>query len=74
MSIYRGLVLEQSRLFRAVRHCHDVHVIEFGARFAPITVSQNVVTSDFAAGFDFPTGRHRPVKKRVESRNAHACL
>ena len=74
MPIYRGLVLEQPRFVCAVRDRHDVHIFKFSACFAPIAMGQNVMTPDFAASFDFAPGRDRPMKQRVESRDAHAGL
>src|SRR5581483_9313007 len=60
MSIYRRFVFEQKRFVGTVRDRHDVDVFEFGPGFAP--------------GFDLAPGRNGPMKKRVESRHAHARL
>ncbi len=68
MSIYGGFVIEQQLLVGAVRDGHDVDVLKFGTRFTPITMRENVMPPDFATRFNLTTWRHRPVKKRVESR------
>ena len=73
MLVDGALVLEQQRFVGAVRDRHDVDVLEFRARFAPVTVGQNVMPSDFAARFDFAARRHGPMKERVEARHAHAA-
>src|SRR6266404_8322482 len=74
MSVDRRLVFEQSRLFGAVGNGHDVHVFEFRSGFAPITMGQNMMTPNFAAGFNFAALRHCPVKQRVETRDSNAAL
>ena len=65
-------MLKQESFLRAVRDRHDVDVPEFRAGFAPVTMSQDVVSPDFAAGFNLAPLRHRPVEKRIETRDAHA--
>jgi hypothetical protein len=67
MSIYRRFVIEQALFVRAVRDRHDVHILEFRTGFAPVAMRQNVMTADFAAGFNFAALRHRPMKERVET-------
>jgi hypothetical protein len=47
------LMLEQAVFLCSVSHRYNVHIIEFGAAFAPITMGQNFVPSDFATCFDF---------------------
>src|SRR4029453_10015925 len=74
MPIDRRLMLEQALLFLAVRDRHDVHVFEFGAGLAPITMGQNVMAADFTAGFNFASGRDRPMKQRVKARDADSGL
>ncbi len=74
MSIYRGLVIEKPFSVGAVRHRHDVHVLKFGAGFAPVAMSQDVVSANFAAGFNFAPGGHRPMKQGVEARDADSGL
>ena len=73
MSIYGRFVLEQQLFVRAVRNGHDVDILEFGAGLAPVTMGENVMPADFASGFDLATRRHRPVKKRVESRDTNSA-
>ena len=70
MGVDRPLMIEQARLIDAVRDRHDIHITKFGSAFTPITVCKNVMTPDFAAGFDFAPGWHRPMKKRIESSHA----
>ena len=48
MSINGRFVIEQQLLVSAVRHGHDVNVLEFRASFAPVAMRQNMVASDFA--------------------------
>ena len=55
-----------------MRDSHDIDVLEFRAGFAPVTMSQNVVPADFAAGFHLAALRHGPVEKRIETSNADA--
>ena len=43
MSIYGRFVIEEQLFVGAVCNGHDVDVLEFGARLAPITVSKNVM-------------------------------
>ena len=71
MSIYRSFVLEQQLLVRAVRDSHDIDIFEFTTGLAPIAVSQNVMPSDFTAGFDLAARRHRPMKQSVKARDPH---
>src|SRR5260370_21868351 len=72
MSIYGRLVFQEQLFVGAVRNGHDVDVLEFGARLAPVTVSKNVMPADFASGFHFATRRHGPMTKFVESRDTNA--
>src|SRR6266481_6668850 len=74
MSIDCGLVIEEPLFVGAVRHRHDVHVLKFRAGFAPVAMSENMVPPNFAAGLDFATGWHRPMKQRVETRDPNAGL
>ena len=69
----RALVLEQQRFVGAVRDRHDVDVLEFRTRLAPVAMRQDVMPSDFAAGFHFAARRHGPMEERVETRDAHAA-
>ena len=73
MPINGGLVIEQQLLIRAVRNSHDVDVLEFRPRFAPVAMRQNMVAADFPTRLNFTTGRHRPMKQRVEPRDTHAA-
>ena len=74
MSIYRRLVTEEPLLVGPVRNRHDVDVLEFRTGFAPVTMSEDVVPADFAAGFDFAAGWHRPMKQSIETRDPNAGL
>ena len=56
------LVIEKQLFIRAVRHGHDVDVLEFRPRFAPVTMRQNMMTANLAARFNFTTRGHGPVK------------
>ena len=73
MSIDGGLMIEEQLFVSAVCHGHDVDVLEFQPCFAPVAVRQDMVTADFATRFNFTTGRHCPMKQRVESRDPHAA-
>ena len=73
MPIDSGFVIEQQLLISAVRHGHNVDVLEFRARFTPVAMRQNVVPAYFAARFNFTTVRHRPMKQRVESGDPHTA-
>src|SRR5262249_44562983 len=66
-------VIEQYFFIGAVRHRHDVDVLEFGSGFAPVAMRQNVVTTNFTARFNFTTARHRPMKQRVKPRHTHTA-
>src|ERR1700691_6213028 len=72
MIVNRRLVLADKVAIRAVRHGHDVDVIEFGTALAPVTVGQDVMTPDFAARLDFASSRNRQVEKCVEAGDALA--
>src|SRR6266404_2096282 len=74
MSIYRRFVIEQALFVRAMRNRHDVHVLKFRTGFAPVAMRQNVMTADFAAGLNFATLRHGPMKERIETRDADPAL
>lgn len=74
MSIYRHLVIEEPLLLGAVRDSHDVDILEFRTGFTPVTMGQDVVPADFAAGLDLAPGRHRPMKQSIETRDANAGL
>src|SRR6266699_3804322 len=74
MSIYRRLVIEEPLLVGAVRDRHDVDILEFRTGFTPVTMGQDVVPADFAAGLDLAPGRHRPMKQSIETRDANAGL
>ena len=73
MPIYGRFVFEERLFVRAVRHGHDVNVLEFGARLAPVSMGENVMSAHFASGFKFASGRHRPMKQCVESRDANTA-
>src|SRR5882672_2990314 len=72
MPIDRSLVIQQQLFIRAMRNSHDVDVLEFRPRFAPVAMRQNMVAADFPTRLNFTTGRHRPMKQRVEPRDTHA--
>src|SRR5437762_11888860 len=72
MPIDSGLMIEQQLFIRAMRNGHDVDVLKFGARFAPVAMCQNMMTPYLAACFNFATGRHRPMNQRIEPRHAQA--
>ena len=74
MSIYRRLVIEEPRFVGAVRDRHDVDVLEFRTGFTPVTMGQDVMPADFAAGLDLAPGGHRPMKQCIETRDANAGL
>ena len=74
MSIYRRLVIEEPLLVGAVRDRHDIDVFEFRAGFAPITMCQDMMPANFAAGLDLAPGRHRPMKQSIEARDADSGL
>src|SRR5690349_6199546 len=57
MGIDRGLVREDPVLLGPVTDGHDIHVVEVGAAFAPVTMGEDVVPADFAAGLDLTAGR-----------------
>src|SRR4051794_19612398 len=73
MLVDRRLVFEQTRFLSPVRHRHDVHVLELGPAFAPITVRQNMMAPDFRAGLHFTPGWDGPVKEPVKSRYPHTA-
>src|SRR5262249_10681823 len=73
MPINGGLVTEEQLFVSAVRHGHNVDVLELRSGFAPITMRQDMMTPDLAAGFNFTAGRPRPMKQRVETRDAHTA-
>src|SRR5438105_12131953 len=73
MSIYGRFVFEEQLFVGAVRNGHDVDVLEFGARLAPVTVSKSVIPANFAPRLNFASRRHGPMKKCVESRNTTAA-
>src|SRR5438128_8261232 len=72
MLVDRALVLEDGVLLRSVRDGHDVDIAEFGAALAPVAMGEDVEASDLTAGFHLAARRYRPVKERVESRDAFA--
>src|ERR1700730_12063157 len=57
-----------------MRHRHDIHVFKLRTRFAPVAMRQDVMPPHFPARFDLASSRHSPMKKRVETRHAHAGL
>ena len=73
MPVNCRFVIQEQLFIRAVRHGHDVDVVKFRAGFAPVAMRQDVVTAHLASRFYFATGRHCPVKQRVEARDAHAA-
>src|SRR5262249_44073633 len=73
MLINRRLMVEEQSLVRAVRHSHDVDVPEFRSGFAPVAMRQDLMTTDLASRLNFAATRHRPMKQRVESCDAHAA-
>src|SRR5438046_9652589 len=66
MSIYRRLVIEEPRFVGAVRDRHDVDVLEFRTGFTPVTMGQDVMPADFAAGLDLAPGGTRPMKQSIQ--------
>ena len=72
MSIYRRFMVEKQLFIRTVRYGHDVNVLKFGTCFAPIAMGEDVVPTDFAARFDLATGRHCPMKQRIETRDTNS--
>jgi len=74
MSIYRSFVIEEPLLVGAVRDSHDVDILEFRTGFTPVTMGQDVMPADFAAGLDLAPGWHRPMKQCVETRDPNAGL
>ena len=65
-------MLEKKLLVRPMRHGHDIDIAEFRARFAPVTMGQDMMPPDFAPCLDFAAGRYRPMKKSVEAGHPHA--
>ena len=74
MAIDRSFVREDQLFVRAVRDAHDVDVVKIRAAFAPISVGHDVKSADLLTCFDFPAGRDRPVKQRIEFRDTLAGL
>jgi hypothetical protein len=74
MPIYRRLVIEEPLPIGAVRDRHDVDVLEFRTGFAPVTMSQDAIPTDFAAGFDLAPGGYRPMKQSIEAGDADPGL
>src|SRR4029453_7656711 len=72
MLIDGRLVIQEQLFISAVRHSHDVYVLEFRPGLAPVAMRQNMMAADLAACFDFTTRRYCPVKQGVESRNTDA--
>ena len=66
MAINSCFVIEQKLFISAVRHGHDVNILEFRAGFAPIAMRQDMVTADFAARFNFTARGNGPMKQCVE--------
>ena len=73
MLIDSCFVIEQWLFISAVRHRHDVDILEFRPGFAPVAMRQNVVTPDFATSLDFAALRNRPMKQCVESGDPHSA-
>src|SRR6267378_4681072 len=73
MSIDGGLMIEEQLFVSAVCHGHGVDVLEFRSGLAPITMRQDMVTTNLAARFNFTAGWHCPMKQRVEARDAHTA-
>src|SRR5207244_12604387 len=65
------LVFEEARFINAVRDGHDIDTAKLRPAFAPVTMRQDMMTTNLTACFNLPTRRHRPMKKRVESRYPH---
>ena len=70
--IDRGFVGEDEIFVRAVGDSHHVDVAKLGTAFAPVSVCEDVVTADFAAGFDFASGWNCPMKQGVKAGDAFA--
>src|SRR5437764_3810033 len=73
MPINCFLVLQQQFFVGAVGNRHDIDIVKFMSGFAPVTMSQNMMPTDFAAGFNFSSGRHRPMEQRIESGNSYTA-
>src|SRR6266853_4901513 len=73
MPIDSGLMIEEQLFVSTMRHGHDVDVLEFRPCFAPVAMRQNMVAADFSTRLNFTTGRHRPMKQRVEPCHTHAA-
>ena len=73
MSINGRFVIEEKLFVRAVRHGHDVDILELWTGLAPVTMGEDVMPADFAARFNLPPWWNRPVKKRVESRHTNSA-
>ena len=71
MLIDSCFMIEQQLFIGAVRHGHDVDVLELRSGFAPVAMRQNAVTPDFAARFNLTTVRHCPMKQRIKSGDPH---
>src|SRR5262249_48995381 len=70
MPINRHFVIQQQLFISPVRYSHDVDVLEFRPGFAPVAVSQNMMTANLAACLDLTPGRHCPVKQCIKTRDA----
>ena len=53
MQVDRAFVIQEQFLVRPVRDGHDVYVAKLRSGLAPVTMGQNVMTANFAAGFYF---------------------
>ena len=73
MLINGGFMIEEQLFISTMRHSHDIDVPKFRPRFTPVAMRQNMVTAHLAAHFNFTTRRHRPMKQRVEPRDADAA-
>src|SRR5688572_29122122 len=72
--IDRNFVFHDTVLLAAVDDRHDVDVAKARAAFAPITMGQNVMAPDLAAGAVFHAFRNRPVEEAIETCHADAGL
>src|SRR5438067_690390 len=72
MRVNRALVRQETLFVRAVRDSHNVHVSKLRPGFAPVTMREDVMPPDFAARFDFASGRNGPVEQSVKLCHTHA--
>ena len=52
---------------------HDVHVGELRTTFAPVSMGEDVMPADLAAGLDLTSLRNTPVEQGVVARHSRAA-